>query len=74
VAQASDVRDITRKFRASQARRASLIAALVSIYLRRKVAIEDPSAVERFLELMVPKISPRTAVAGPSRRVRRTTP
>lgn len=53
---ASDAATLTRSFKRSQNRRAALIAALVSLYFRSKVKIEDPQAVDRFLELMVPKI------------------
>lgn len=45
-----------RAQRTSQLRRAGLLATLVSLYFRDKVAVEDPAAVERWLDLMVPKI------------------
>lgn len=52
----SDAAALTQRFRAQQSRRGALIAALVSIYLRNKVKIEDPQAVERWLQLMIPKV------------------
>ena len=47
---------MTLAFRAAQIRRAALIAALVSIYFREKVSVDDPTAVDRWLDLMVPKV------------------
>jgi hypothetical protein len=56
VALRSDPKRLTLAFRQRQVRRAALISALVSIYFRKKVAIDDPDAVERWLALMVPKV------------------
>lgn len=52
----TEVRRLTEAARASQARRAAAIAALVSLYYRQKVAVKDPRSVERWIDLMLPKI------------------
>lgn len=53
---ASDVRRLTEARRVSQSRRAAAIAALVALYYRRRVKVEDPRSIERWLEIMLPKI------------------
>lgn len=47
---------MTLQFQKAQQRRAALTAAFVALYLRHKVQIENPDAVERWLALVVPKI------------------
>lgn len=47
---------LTSRYRASQARRAAVIAALVAAYYRQKVVLSDPRSVERWLDIMVPKV------------------
>lgn len=52
----SDVGLLTSRYRASQARRASVVAALVAAYYRSRVKFNDPRSVDRWLEVMVPKV------------------
>lgn len=52
----TDVRRLTTAYRTAQVRRAAVIATLVAAYYRSKVNPEDPAAVERWLDLMVPKV------------------
>lgn len=58
---------LTTSYKAQQNRLGALIAALVSIYYRQRVNVEDPASVARWLELMIPRIlqgSSATAVLG----------
>lgn len=56
MAAATEARALTETYRAAQARRAAIIAALVAAYFRTKVVIEDPASVRRWLDLMLPRI------------------
>lgn len=56
MAVAESSRALTEGYRAEQARRAAIIAALVAAYFRSKVIIDDPTSVARWLELMLPRI------------------
>ena len=47
---------LTEAHRAAQARRAALIAALVAKWYQSRVNVEDPASIDRWLELLVPKI------------------
>jgi hypothetical protein len=47
---------LTLRYREGQTRRAALIAALVATYYRQKVVLSDPRSVERWLDLMIPKV------------------
>ena len=47
---------LTEAYRVAQNRRAALIAALVVQWWRTRVRIDDPASVERWLNLMVPRI------------------
>lgn len=47
---------LTASFQAAQARRAAAIAALVVAYYRTRVKAEDPASVDKWLEIMVPRI------------------
>ncbi len=52
----SDVTNLTTAYRTTQVQRAALIATLVAAYYRSKVDPSDPVAVERWLDLMIPRI------------------
>lgn len=52
----TEVRRLTQAYRAVQVRRAATVAALVALYYRSKLQVEDPASVERWLELMLPRI------------------
>lgn len=63
----SEIRRLTESRRLLQARRAAAMAALVGLYYRRRVQLDDPASIERWLELMIPKIideSDKQAVAA----------
>lgn len=47
---------LTDAFKAQQNASAAKIAALVALYYQSRVAVEDPSSVERWLNLMIPRI------------------
>jgi hypothetical protein len=46
----------TAAYKLQQNRRAAAIAAVVAAYYRSKVNIEDPDSIERWLDLMLPRI------------------
>lgn len=50
------VRALTYSHRQAQARRALVVAALVAAYYRQRVDVQDPQSVERWLEIMIPRI------------------
>jgi len=56
LAPATEAGLLTAAFRAAQARRAAAIAALVAVYYRTRVDVEDPSSIENWLRIMVPRI------------------
>lgn len=56
MATTSEIRRLTLARQAQQSRRAAAIAALVALYYRRRVKVEDPRSIERWLEIMLPKI------------------
>lgn len=56
LAPASEAGRLTAAFRAAQARRAAAIAALVAAYYRSRVDVEDPSSIDNWLRIMVPRI------------------
>lgn len=56
MATATEVRKLTTAYRSYQVQRAALVATLVAAYYRSKVDPEDPSAVERWLNTMIPRI------------------
>lgn len=47
---------LTSSFKAQQNRDAAKIAALVALYYRQRVNVEDPKAVEAWLDLMIPRL------------------
>lgn len=56
MATATEIRNLTTAYRAQQVRRAAIVAALVAAYYQSRVEAEDPSSIERWLEIMVPRI------------------
>lgn len=52
----TDLRALTQAYRTQQVQRAAVIAALAAAYYRSRVDIEDPAAIERWLDLMLPII------------------
>lgn len=56
MATATDVTRLTTAYRTQQVQQAALVAALVAAYYRSKVDPEDPAAVERWIDLMIPRI------------------
>lgn len=55
-AQAAASRALTERFKAEQNRSAARVAALIALYYQARVNVEDPSSVERWLELMIPRL------------------
>lgn len=53
---ASDVLTLTRGYRVQQVRRSALVATLVAAYYADRVDPENPEAVEKWLDLILPKI------------------
>lgn len=58
----TDLRALTQAYRSQQVRRAALIAALVAAYYRSRVDVEDPSAIERWLDIMIPRIMQQQSI------------
>jgi hypothetical protein len=56
VATATEIRSLAQSYRAQQVQRAAIMAALVAAYYRSRVDVEDPTSIERWLEIMVPRI------------------
>lgn len=54
--QAAQAAALTRAYKAQQNREAAKIAALIALYYQRRVDPRDPGAVDRWLELMVPRL------------------
>lgn len=52
----AEIRALTEAYRLTQTRRAVALAALVAYYYQRRVNVQDPSSVRRWLDLMLPKI------------------
>jgi hypothetical protein len=52
----ADLRALTQAYRTQQVQRAAIVAALVAAYYRSRVDVEDPAAIERWLDLMLPRI------------------
>lgn len=52
----SDVLRLTTAFERRRFRRAAALAALVAAYYRQRVSYDDPQTVERWLQVMVPRI------------------
>jgi len=55
-AQAAASATLTARFKAEQNRQAARYAALVALYYQSRVNVEDPSSIEAWLELMIPRI------------------
>lgn len=47
---------LTAAFKAQQNREAARIAALVALYYRQRVQVEDPSSVKRWLDTVIPRL------------------
>lgn len=47
---------LTRAYKAQQNRRAAAIAAIVAAYYRNRVDVEDPQTIERWVDLMLPRV------------------
>jgi hypothetical protein len=49
-------RRLTEAFKAQQNREAAKVAALVALYYQQRVNVEDPRSVERWLDLVIPRL------------------
>lgn len=47
---------MTQAFKAQQSREAAKVAALVALYYRQRVQVEDPQSVQRWLDLVIPRL------------------
>lgn len=56
MATVTEVRALTLAQQRNQSRRAAAIAALVALYYRHRVKVEDPASIERWIDLMLPKL------------------
>lgn len=54
--QAAQSLALTEAFKTGQTREAAKVAALVALYYRQRVQVEDPQSVRRWLDLMIPRI------------------
>lgn len=55
-AQAAASTTLTTTFKTQQNRDAAKIAALIALYYQQRVNVEDPAAVEAWLDLMIPRL------------------
>ena len=55
-AQAAAAASLTTAFKTRQNRSAAKIAALIALYYQSRVNVEDPAAVEAWLDLMIPRL------------------
>lgn len=58
--QATQAARLTTAYKAQENREAAKIAALIAIYYQRNVNVQDPRSVERWLELMIPRLIRRS--------------
>lgn len=61
--QAAQSLALTQTFKAGQNTEAAKVAALVALYYRQRVQVEDPASVQRWLDLVIPRII-RSSDAG----------
>lgn len=54
--QAAQSLALTEAFKTTQTREAAKVAALVALYYRQRVQVEDPSSVQAWLDLVIPRI------------------
>ena len=47
---------LTQAYKTATNREAAKIAALIALYYERRVNVEDPSSIERWLEIMIPRL------------------
>lgn len=55
-AQVAASSSLTSTFKAKQNREAAKVAALIALYYRQRVNVQDPKAVEAWLDLMIPRL------------------
>lgn len=55
-AQAGQALNLTTTYKSRANREAAKIAALIALYYQRRVNVEDPASVERWLALMIPRL------------------
>jgi len=59
-AQVAAATRLTTGYKAQQNREAAKIAALIALYYQRRVNVDDPTSVERWLDLMIPRLIRRS--------------
>lgn len=65
-AQAAQSLALTQAFKQAENREAARIAALIALYYQQRVNVEDPASIERWLEIMIPRLI-RSADTGAER-------
>jgi hypothetical protein len=56
VATEAEIRALVSTYRTAQTRRAAAIAAVVALWYRQHVKVDDPRTIQRWVDLMVPKV------------------
>lgn len=59
-AQAAAALELTTRFKAEQNREAARIAALIALFYQQRVNVEDPTSIDRWLEIMIPRLIQRS--------------
>lgn len=54
--QVAQAASLTQSYKAATNREAAKIAALIALYYQRRVNVEDPQSIERWLEIMIPRL------------------
>lgn len=54
--QAAQAEALTQAFKVQQNREAAKVAALVALYYQKRVNVEDPASVDRWLALVIPRL------------------
>lgn len=54
--QVAQAASLTQSYKSATNREAAKIAALIALYYQRRVNVEDPGSIERWLELMIPRL------------------
>lgn len=54
--QAAEALALTQQFKQVENRQAARVAALIALYYQQRVNVDDPESVERWLEIMLPRL------------------
>lgn len=64
--QAAQAASLTQAYKTAANRDAAKVAALIALYYQQRVDVEDPSSIERWLNIMIPRLI-RTSDTGADR-------